>query len=171
MDEWDNVYGEYADDVFRFLVHFVGNREDAKDLTQEAFIKAFSKWEKFDHRSGVKTWIFTIARNLAVDRLRKKHRFNTLLRLFRNEPADNPVLPEQLVSMDEGRQTLYKVIQSLQPNYRSVMILHGIQEYTFSETASILGWSENKTKVNFHRAMKSLRHTLREGGNTFYEFI
>lgn len=160
MDDWASVYEEHVEYVFRFLMYYLGNRQEAEDIAQETFIKAFGRWEQFDKRSGVRTWLVAIARNLAVDRVRKNQRGKLLQVLFRREATESAPLPEEFLSHDETRRELYVAIQGLKPDYRAVVILKGIQEYSNLEVAAILGWSESKVKVTFHRAVKSLGATL-----------
>lgn len=156
-EEWAEIYQSQVGHVFRFLMYFLGNREDAEDLTQETFIKAFNGWERFDGRSGVRTWLTAIARNLALDRLRKKQRTQLLQRLLRHTTQVEAVeLPPEVLTQDESKRELYAAIQTLKPDYRAVVILKGIQEVENAEAALILGWSESKVRVTFHRAIKAL---------------
>ena len=168
MQDWAVVYEEHVQYVYRFLMYYLGNREDAEDITQETFIKAFNAWGGFDHRSSVRTWLIAIARNLAVDRIRRSQRSRLLQRLFRQEVDP---LPDEMFNQEETKREMYAAIQTLKPNYRAVVILRGVQEYSIAEVADILGWSESKVKVTFHRAIKSLsqKWVKREGG--LYELV
>ncbi|MGZ6507370.1 MAG: RNA polymerase sigma factor [Tumebacillaceae bacterium] len=160
MNDWADVYEEHVGHVYKFLMYFLGNREDAEDLTQETFIKAFHGWNKFDRRSSVRTWLVAISRNLALDRLRKKQRTQLLQRLLSHQPVTPVELPQEVLSLDESKRELYDAIQTLRPDYRAAVILKGIQEHSNTETALILGWSESKVRVTFHRAVKSLGLTM-----------
>lgn len=163
QDDWEAVYQEYVPDVYKFLLYFTGNHEDAQDITQETFIKAFVKWEQNRHLLSVKAWLLTIARNIAVDRLRKRSRTQNLFNLLRSEPVYTPQLPEELVNATERKRELYAAIQSMKPEYRAVTILRGVQDQTPSETAEILQWTQNKVNVMYHRAIKMLRDKMPEG--------
>ncbi|GAX88773.1 RNA polymerase [Effusibacillus lacus] len=160
VNEWESLYQEYGDDVYRFLMYFIGNRNDAEDLLNETFIKVFRNLHQFDNRSGIKTWILSISRNVALDHIRKKERLKALNLVLQKEPVDDPQLPDHLLQMNERKRILYEAIQSLIPNYRIVVILRGIQEFSLAEIASILGWKESKVKITLHRAMKALREIL-----------
>lgn len=61
--EWTDVYEEHAEYVFRFLMYFLGNREDAEDVTQETFLKAFHKQDSYKQQASIRTWLITIARH------------------------------------------------------------------------------------------------------------
>lgn len=160
MHEWEDLYQEYGDDVYRFFMYFIGNRNDAEDLMNETFIKVFRNWHQFDNRSSIKTWILSISRNVALDHIRKRERLKALNLILKKEWADDPQLPDHLLQMNERKRMLYEAIQSLKPNYRTVIILRGIQEFSLAETASILGWKESKVKITLHRGMKLLREKL-----------
>jgi RNA polymerase sigma-70 factor, ECF subfamily len=161
VEEWSQVYEENVQYVFRFLMYYLGNREDAEDVTQETFVRAFNHWEGFAKRSSARTWLISIARNLAYDWLRKNRRTKLLLRVFRREESVAELNgPEERLSQGESKRELYRAIQSLKPDYRTVAILRGIQDYSNTEVADILGWSESKVKVTFHRAVKSLGKKL-----------
>lgn len=154
--EWTDVYEEHADIVFRFLMYFLGNREDAEDVTQETFLKAFHKQDSYKQQASIRTWLITIARHQAIDRVRRKQRGKLLQNLFRREQPEQIALPEEMLFQSETKRELYLEIQNLKPDYRAVVILKGIQELTNQEVADILGWSEGKVRVTFHRAIKSL---------------
>nr|WP_283809121.1 RNA polymerase sigma factor [Tumebacillus amylolyticus] len=152
----------YANDVYRFLLYYIGNREEAEDLTQETFLKVVANLSKFEARSELKTWIISIARHLALDHLRKRNRSVKLARLLGRQPVEVQDLPEDLVHKNERSRKLHQAIGSLKDEYRAVVILRGMQELTPGETASVLGWNQNKVNLVYHRAMKSLHKKLEQ---------
>ncbi|HEU4963898.1 MAG TPA: RNA polymerase sigma factor [Bacilli bacterium] len=163
--QWSMIYSTYSNEVFRFLLYYVGNYEEAEDLTQETFIKVVKNLKKFEGRSELKTWILTIARNLALDHLRKRKYAQSFAKLLGREPEAKPPLPEDLISSSERVHALHGAIQTLPDNYRAVVILRGIQELTPTEAAAVLGWNANKVNVVYHRAMKSLHKILEAEGD------
>ncbi len=152
------IYQNHYHDVYYFLLYFTGNQTDAEDLTQDVFMKLLRALPKYDGRAELKTWIFSIAKYLAIDSYRKK-RFqamfseNFLARLVSSEGR-----PEESLTAKEEGQELKEALQKLKPQYRMVVILRALKEYSVKETAEILGISESKVKVDFHRALKML-HT------------
>lgn len=154
--EWTDVYEEHAEYVFRFLMYFLGNREDAEDVTQETFLKAFHKQDSYKQQASIRTWLITIARHQAVDRVRRQQRGKLLQNMFRRDRPEPMPMPEEMLSQSETKRELYLEIQNLKPDYRAVVILKGIQELSNQEVADVLGWSESKVRVTFHRAVKSL---------------
>ncbi|HEU4965025.1 MAG TPA: RNA polymerase sigma factor [Bacilli bacterium] len=168
MEEWSVLYEEHVDYVYRFLVYFLGNQQEAEDIAQETFIKAFAKWEQFDRRSGVRTWLIAIARHLAVDRVRRQQRGRLLQRLLRSEEPSPVQVPQEVLHASEQRRELYVAIRTLKPDQRAVVILKGIQDYGNKEVADVLGWTESKVRVTYHRAVKALGSKLmREEEQTY----
>jgi RNA polymerase sigma-70 factor, ECF subfamily len=131
--------------VYRFLLYYTGSREEAEDLTQETFLKVVSNLAKFDARSELKTWIITIARNLALDHLCKRNRAVKLAKLLGRHPVEFPELPEDLVYKNERSRALHQTIQTLKDEYRTVVILRGMQELTPAETAAVLAGTKTKS--------------------------
>ncbi|WP_335870384.1 RNA polymerase sigma factor [Bacillus sp. 2205SS5-2] len=155
ISEWFHLY---SDDVYHFLLYRMGTTE-VEDLVQEVFIKAIKGIDYFNGNSSPKTWLFTIARNVAVDEMRKRKwkkwtSFDSI-----QEPSDTNT-PETIWSKNESQNEIYQAIISLKPTYRDVVILRGIKDLSVSETASVLKWNENKVRITYHRAKILLRKEL-----------
>jgi RNA polymerase sigma-70 factor, ECF subfamily len=156
ISEW---FYQYSDDVYNFLVYYTGTR-DVEDLVQEVFIKAGKGLQSYQGRSTPKTWLFSIARNVAIDEGRKKkNKLNQTSFLFEDTYVEqqSASTPEQLLLKQEEHQALYDAISKLKKTYREVLILRGIQDLSVQETAQILGCKETKVRTNYHRAIKALR--------------
>lgn len=155
-----NLVDTYYQDVFYFLYHFIGNRSDAEDITQEVFIRVLQALPRYDGRVRMKTWIFSIAKHAAIDlyRRRKFQRFFADWR-FSELPAKDG-LPEELFAEKERDQELKQAILALPPKYRLAIILRSIKGCSIKETAEILGISESKVKVDYHRAIKLIQKQL-----------
>ncbi|MBB4826391.1 RNA polymerase sigma-70 factor (ECF subfamily) [Sporosarcina luteola] len=171
MEQVDLEYwfDEYSDSVLTYILLMVRDYQQAEDLTQETYIKAFRHHQQFESRSSVKTWLFTIARNVTADYFRKKHPLQHYFGLTL-EAKDHDPIPEQLVAMNIQNEQLYRTIQQLKPAYRQVIILRKLKEFSTEETALILKWSESKVKMTLKRAMEKLKRNLSEGGATHEVF-
>ncbi|OIJ11132.1 RNA polymerase [Anaerobacillus alkalilacustris] len=158
ISDW---FYQYSDDIYHFLIYRVGST-DVEDLVQEVFIKAIKGLETFQENSQPKTWLFTIARNVAIDELRKRNRNRWKSYIFNEEKqkAVNDKTPDDLFLLNEETIKLYQAIQLLKVNYRDVVILRGIKELSEKETSSILNWSESKVRSTYHRAKKALLKKL-----------
>lgn len=155
INDW---YHAYSNDVYNYIYFLIGNHEQAKDILQETYLRAYNHYDSFKGEN-IRGWLFRIARNLTIDDIRKKKPISYFLDSI-------PILksselsPEQIALLNESEQELYIALSKLKLAYRDVIVLRKIKELSISETASVLGWSENKVKVNLFRGMKALRKEL-----------
>jgi RNA polymerase sigma-70 factor, ECF subfamily len=159
-DGISEIYNLHYLDVYRFLVCFSGSQNDAEDLTQEVFIRVLNNMSDLSRVSNLKTWIFSIAKHVAIDHYRKK-RFSLIFSegFFKQLVSTDKKLNE-LMEHNEMKQTVHNAISKLKPNFRAVIILRGINECSIKETSEILQCSESKVKVDYHRALKELKKKL-----------
>ncbi|SFD71794.1 RNA polymerase sigma-70 factor, ECF subfamily [Lentibacillus persicus] len=155
-------FDAYADDIYRFLIYYMSTT-DVEDIVQEVFIKAIDRYDSFKGNSSPKTWLISIARNLAIDEARKRKRkdWRKLIKTYEYKTEASPE-EDQLVT--ETRTQIHQAISTLKQDYRDVVILRGIEEMTVAETANILKWPDTKVRVTFHRALKALKTKIEEGG-------
>ncbi|MGE6257250.1 RNA polymerase sigma factor SigX [Heyndrickxia sporothermodurans] len=167
-----DIYEKYHQSLFQFLFYMVKNREQAEDLAQEVYIRVLKSYHQFENRSSEKTWIFSIAKHVAIDFFRKqkrwKHRLADTFDLEMNQISDHSPLPEDITLQNESIQLMYRCLDKCKLDHRMVLILRYIQSLTILETSSVLGWSEGKVKTTQHRALKALRglmkNELKKGG-------
>jgi RNA polymerase sigma-70 factor, ECF subfamily len=157
IDNIEKIYSEYHQDVYKFLICFIGNKSDAEDLTQEVFIRVIKSASTYNGSCTFTTWIFSIAKHTAIDHIRRK-RFYSIVKdsFFRNIPSINSD-PQHLLIHEENKNRIHQAILQLKPSYRTVIILRSINEFTVAETADILNCSASKVKVTYHRALKKLK--------------
>ncbi|WP_126426929.1 RNA polymerase sigma factor [Brevibacillus marinus] len=162
------IYRSHYRDVYHFMLYFTGNQNDAEDLTQDVFMRLLRSLSTYDcTKAGLKTWILSVAKNVAVDHYRKRK----LSLLFTEKglkklPASDGI-PEASLDAKEQERLIERLLQRLKPQYRMVIILRCIKGYSIRETAEILECSEAKVKVNYHRGIKQLQEKVRlptEGG-------
>jgi RNA polymerase sigma-70 factor, ECF subfamily len=155
ISQW---FQQYSDDVYHFLIYRTG-KSDVEDMVQEVFIRAIKGVDSFKGSASPKTWLFSIARNLAIDEL-KKNRWRKIIPFQAFHEPLSDITPETLYQENEETQTLYYAIQGLKTNYRDVIILRGIKEFTVDETAEILKWSPGKVRSTYFRAKAALHKQL-----------
>ncbi|WP_420805996.1 RNA polymerase sigma factor [Bacillus kwashiorkori] len=158
-----DIYEQYSDKVYSYIFLLVRNKETAEDLTQETFYKAYKKWDEFQWNSKPDTWLIQIGRNLTYDYFRRKK----LSQLFTKEKIElaNYETPQEILVKGEEVKQLYEAIHSLKIEYKDVLILRKIKEFSIVETAEILGWNEVKVKNATKRAMDALKKVWdRRGG-------
>lgn len=137
ISEWFYLY---SNDVYNFLVYYTGTT-DVEDLVQEVFIKAGRGLNSYKNLASPKTWLFTIARNIAIDEARKKES-----KINKNSTAfdegfwkqQTTANPEHILLKREEQRELYLSISKLKKKFREVLILRGIQGLSVRETAQIL---------------------------------
>ncbi len=167
--------------IFRLAKHITQNDEDAEDVLQETFLKAYSHLDTFQGQSKFYTWIVRIAVNEALMKLRKRKSSRAV---SLDEPTDTgedtmvreiavwEENPEQKYSRDELRGILDKAVESLKPAFRTVFVLRDIEELSTEETASALDISIPAVKSRLLRARLQLREKLtkffrRKGDDVF----
>ena len=160
------LYDEYHQDVFRFLVYLVKNRVVAEDLSHEVYIRVFKAYERFESKSSEKTWLFSIAKNVAIDYFRKmnvrqRHAFDAFD--WEQEQLISPTQsPEQFVELSGEMKHILAILEQCTGDQKMVIVMRYFQELSITETADILGWTEGKVKTTQHRAIKILREKLKK---------
>ncbi|UFU00675.1 RNA polymerase sigma factor [Radiobacillus kanasensis] len=155
-------YHQYSNDIYNFAFFMTGQHDNAKDIVQETFLRAYTEGHTFKG-GNVKSWLFRIAHNFTIDCLRKQRPvafyLDPILPIKSIEPT-----PEQLLLLNEQEKYLFKALLNIRNNYRDVIILRKIKEFSIRETSEILGWSESKVKVTLFRGLKTLRSELKKEG-------
>lgn len=160
------LYDTYHQDVFNFLIYLVKNRTIAEDLSHEVYVRVLKSYERFEGKSSEKTWLFSIAKNVAIDYFRKKqirdrHSFTTFD--WETEQLVSPMpTPEEFTELSDQMRQLLAALEDCTGDQKVVIIMRYMQELTIQETAEILGWTEGKVKTTQHRALKKLREVLQK---------
>jgi len=166
---FEELVRRYDRNVFRIAQHITQNREDAEDVVQDAFLKAYSNLNQFQGQSKFYTWIVRIAVNESLMKLRKRKSDRTV-------PLDEPMdlgeetvereiavwedNPEQRYSREEMQRILDEAVDGLKPDFRTVFVLRDIEELSTEETAEALGISVPAVKSRLLRARLALREKL-----------
>jgi RNA polymerase sigma-70 factor (ECF subfamily) len=175
------LVARYENSIFRLARNITQNAEDAEDVLQETFLKAFEHLDEFRGDSKFYTWLVRIAVNQALMKLRKRksdrsvsldETFDTGEDTLVREIAVWAEDPERLYSQEELRQILASAIESLPPIFRTVFALRDIEELSTEETAQILNLSVPAVKSRLLRARLRLREKLtryfkRKGDDVF----
>jgi RNA polymerase sigma-70 factor (ECF subfamily) len=177
---FEQLVHRYDRNVFRIAQHITQNREDAEDVVQDAFLKAYENLKNFQEQSKFYTWLVRIAVNEALMRLRRR-RPERMVSLdeevktdedsMPREVADWSPNPEQQYTQAELRDILTKTIQGLPSSFRTVFVLRDVEGLSTEETASALDLSIPAVKSRLLRARLQLRERLnkyfkkRKGGD------
>jgi RNA polymerase sigma-70 factor, ECF subfamily len=168
-EAFSELVNRYQNKIYRLAKNITQNNEDAEDVLQETFLKAYSHLASFQRNSRFYTWIVRIAVNEALMKLRKR-------RSDRTVPLDEPVdtgeetvtreiavwedNPEQRYSHEEMQQILEDAVEELKPDFRTVFVLRDIEELSTEETAETLDISVPAVKSRLLRARLALREKL-----------
>lgn len=168
-EAFEELVNRYEKKIYRLALRLTGNQQDAEDVLQETFLKAFEHLSDFRQDSRFYTWIVRIAVNEGLMKLRKR-------RSDRSEPFDAIVdeegqvmprefrdwkpNPEQLMGQEEMERILMTAAQDLSPGLRTVFFLRDVEELSTEETAEALGLTTGAVKARLFRARMQLREIL-----------
>src|SRR3989344_1709627 len=154
-DQFLAVYEASADGIFRFCLFRVFDREKARDLTQEAFMRTWRVLSAGKEIENLKAFVYKVARNLIIDDSRKKKEIS-LEQLLENN-ANLPISFEENMANKVDGKMILSTLEQLEPHYREVIILRFVEELTPSEIATVLGETPNAVSLRLNRAIKELR--------------
>jgi RNA polymerase sigma-70 factor, ECF subfamily len=169
IQAFEALVKRYDRNVFRIAQHITQNREDAEDVVQDAFLKAYSNLEQFQGQSKFYTWLVRIAVNEALMKLRRRRPERTVSLdqevqtdedTMPREVADWSPNPEQQYSQAELKEILGRTIQGLPPSFRTVFVLRDVEGLSTEETAEALNLSIPAVKSRLLRARLQLRERL-----------
>jgi len=166
---FEQLVKRYDRNIFRTAQHITQNREDAEDVTQDAFLKAYENLEQFQGNSKFYTWLVRIAVNESLMKLRRRRTDRTVSLdedikteedTMPREVADWSPNPEQLYKQGELKDILRKTIQGLPASFRTVFVLRDVEGLSTEETAEALDLSIPAVKSRLLRARLQLRERL-----------
>ena len=156
-EQYEYFLDRYGQQVFVLVDRIVSCQEDAEELTQDVFLKAFQQLSSFKAESSFSTWIYRIATNIAISAVRKKR--NDVLRLddsvFANL-SDTQVDAALEDESEEQMERLQQAMNQLEADERALITLYYLEEKPLAEVAFILGMTEGNAKVKLHRIRKKL---------------
>ena len=164
---------EYEKNVYNIALRMTGNSEDAADMTQEAFIKAYNSLQSFRGDSKFSVWLYRIVSNVCLDFLRSKNRRPTVSLSVEDDDgedaqldvADESQSPELLLDRKLTRDSVRRGLDSLPPDYRQILLLREIQGLSYDEIAQALSLEVGTVKSRIFRARKRLGTFLIDDGN------
>ena len=154
-------------ELFNFAFRLTGTREEAEDLLQESYFKAYKYFHQLRDESKFKEWIFQITANQFKNFLRRKKKENTFYqddqeRVFA-EPEKTYKNPDELFLKNDRSAMVRRALELVSPKMRSVLVLFELEGYSIDEVGKSLGISRGTVKSRLHYARKKLREVLEEG--------
>jgi RNA polymerase sigma-70 factor (ECF subfamily) len=166
---FDLLVRRYMEKAFHIAFDFTRNTETAKDLSQDAFLRAFSNIRQFDGRSSFYTWFYRIVVNLCLDHARRKGRVIwESLDSLNETPGERPQLadtsfqPEQEAIAGEAKRRADKTLETMPKKQRTAFLLRNQQGLSIADIAKVMKTTEGTVRVYLHRAVAALRQSLVE---------
>jgi len=166
LEQFSRLFAEYERPVYNLCYRMIGNREDAEDIKQEAFLKAYHSLPGFRGDCKLSTWLFRIAINLCMDHRRKGRKWLlTTLDGPGKDSLSSPTThrgsdPEKAFAVKELREKVDEVLQELSPDYRALIVLRDLEGLPYEEVARIMGCSLASVKVRLHRARQAFKEKI-----------
>ncbi len=158
---WEPLVRAHQDAVFRFAYLLLGDPDDAEDVTQETFLRAWKYLKRFDTTRPLRPWLLSITSNLASNWRRSAGRYvAALTRAFRNEPAPSGI--EEKSAQNVQANDLWEAVQSMKMADQQVVYLRYFLELSVAETAAVLGVAKGTVKSRLSRALEKLRNIIQE---------
>jgi len=165
---FSRLIDNYKNMVYNLTYRMSNNPQEAEDISQEAFLRAFQSLAHFNPSYKFSTWLYQITLNIIRDRFKKKELNYVSLDTpvetddseFYSQPADLTNNPEQIISQKENLQTIQQAIYSLPLKYREVIVLRHLQDLSYIEIGNILKLPPGTVKVRLYRAREQLRKII-----------
>lgn len=166
MERIIKLYELHKEAIMRYFLRMTGNWEEARELTQEAFYQACLSLYRFRQEASLKTWLFSIARNVYLKYLREKAKHQTiawdenLSSIEQNSMDSNS--PADILILQEERKRIQEALDQLSETARTIIVLKEYEQLSYEEIAGIFGQTVNWSRVTFFRAKKQLGQLYRE---------
>ena len=168
-DCFEVLVRRYMEKAFHIAFNFTRDTETAKDLSQDAFLRAYSNIKQFDGRSSFYTWFYRIVVNLCLDHTRRRRRvgWESLDQMVektgeQNQFADTSFLPEEHAIAGEAKRRVDKTLDTMPKKQRTAFLLRNHQGLSISDVAKVMKTTEGTVRVYLHRAVAALRQSLLE---------
>ena len=173
---YTQLLSAYRENIYFMMFKMVNNRDDAEDLTIEAFGKAFKRLDQYRPDFAFSTWLFKIASNNCIDFLRKKKKA-TLVSLdqgYSNEDGDESAIdieednlnPEQAFMKEQRKEEMHKIVDQLKPKYKQLVELRYFNEMSYEEIADELSLPLGTVKAQLFRARDLMYEILKHTAKT-----
>lgn len=167
MKQFEELYKDEADMIFRFCLVKVSDREVATDLTQEVFTRLYETMRMGKALDHPKSWLFKVSRNLIIDWYRKKKPLSLEQMMEQGgeaiEPADKD--GRERIELSSEARMIIKAFEELSAEFREVLYLRFVDDLELKEIARMLGLTANLVSVRMHRGMRELRKIMKSNDN------
>ncbi len=157
LEDFDQIYQNYFDPVYRYVLSLSQNPPLAEEITQETFFKALRSLDQFQGKSNLKSWLCAIAKNLWLSEQRKKNvqPIDDAMPL-----ADPSAGPEEAILRQDESMRIHRFLHHLDEPYREVFTLRTLGQLSFRDIGELFGKSENWACVVYHRARAKIKEKM-----------
>lgn len=160
MEAFGVLWQQHRTAVFRSILGIVGNPQDAEDLTQDAFLRAYRALDSFRGEAQLRTWLVRIGVHLAIDHVKRKKAHPEVSLDWDVGGGYADIDPHAAAERNELRETVRKAIDALPPHHRAVIVLRDMEGMDYAEMAQALGCSVGSVKLRLFRARRLLKQRL-----------
>jgi RNA polymerase sigma-70 factor (ECF subfamily) len=166
---FERLVAENERKVYALALKMVGNEEDALDMAQESFVKAFTNLRSFRGDSRFSVWLYRLTYNICIDFIRKRKRTQTFALTYTDEDgetaeleiADETTDPATIMETNQLRKALEECVHALPPHHREIIVMREITGLSYQDIARVLAISEGTVKSRLARARRKLAELLR----------
>ncbi len=171
MKAFETLILQFEKPVYNLVFQMMGNEQDALDVTQEVFIKLYRSIGKFRFKSKFSTWVYRVAVNTCIDELRKLKKYEKKLdyidqayeseeKSYKKQYVDKGKTPEEVAIQNENVTEIRYSINQLKEDYRTIIILRDIKNFSYEEIAKILDCTLGTVKSRLSRARQQLKKEI-----------
>jgi len=162
-DAFGQLVRQHQDRVYRTAARLVGP-DDAFDVAQDVFVKAFREIRRFRGSSALSTWLYRMTVNLSLNHLRSARRETDRRERYGPGTSEKPPAPDTAIEATEFKEQVWAIIDSLPERQRTAIVLHRFEELSAAETAQVMGLSTGAVESLLHRARQALLEAFRARG-------
>ena len=165
LDAFSQVYADHERHVFRYAYHLLSHREDADDVKQETFLRAYKAMPGFRSECSLRTWLLRICANLCRDKIKSRERHKEVLYDPQTTPEQimddgNAIDPHQAAERSQMTDTLMRALRGMPAGQREIIILRDVEDLSYDEIAEVIGCSRASVKLRLFRARRRLRERV-----------
>ncbi len=164
MEAFEQLFYRHQNRVYGIALRMMNNEEDALDVTQEIFLKAYQKISKFNFKSAFSTWLYKLAMNSCIDALRKRKAVKTTP--ITDSSLKNSIIradvstPEDHAMLNDRERQVWEALNSLKEKERAIIILRDMEGLSYKEIAEVFKCSLGRVKSRLHEARQKLKAIL-----------
>ena len=162
MTQFEEIYGEYFDDVYNYIYRLSGNRDVAEEITSETFFKALKAIDGFKGECEIRVWLCQIAKNSYYSFIKKQKRTVDISSADIESLSQRNETPEEQVIKNDEADRIRKILHLIDEPYKEVFMWRVFADMSFKQIGEIFKKSDNWACVTFHRAKKMIIEKLEE---------